>query len=193
MPPYRWSIALSSGHITVPPAQGGTQNRALGRSRSGFTAKIHTRTNTEGLQIALLLTLGEADDSTAFPNLMAEYDADIEVMLGDTGYDSDAIRDEARARGGQPEIPTEKNRIVQRTVNRALYATRNRIERFFNRLKKLPTRRHPIRPHSKQFHGLHKARHNQAVDKLCPRDLAGWVRTRAAAGGQTRPSVPDWT
>jgi transposase len=66
---------------------------------------------------------------------MAEHDADPAVMLGDKGYDSDAIRDEVRARGGTPEIPTKKNRLVQHTVNRALYATRNRIERFFNRLK----------------------------------------------------------
>ena len=56
-------------------------------------------------------------------------------MLADKGYDSDAIRDEVRARGGRPEIPTKVNRRVQHTVNRALYATRNRIEHFFNRLK----------------------------------------------------------
>jgi len=66
---------------------------------------------------------------------MAEHDADPEVMLGDKGYDSDAIRDDVRARGGAPEIPTKRNRRIQRTVNRTLYATRNRIERFFNRLK----------------------------------------------------------
>jgi len=66
---------------------------------------------------------------------MAEHDADPDVMLGDKGYDSDAIRDEVRARGGHPEIPTKRNRRIQHSVNRALYATRNRIERFFNRLK----------------------------------------------------------
>ena len=98
--------------------QRGALNHALGRSRGGFTTKIHARTNAEGLPIALLLTPGEPHDSTAFPNLTAEYDVDPEVMLGDKGYDSDTIRDEVRARGGQPEIPTKKNRIVQRTVNR---------------------------------------------------------------------------
>ncbi len=56
-------------------------------------------------------------------------------MLADKGDDSDAVRDEVRARGGRPEIPTKKNRHVQHAVNRTLYATRNRIERFFNRLK----------------------------------------------------------
>jgi transposase len=66
---------------------------------------------------------------------MAEHDANPEVMLGDKGYDSDAIREEVCARGGTAEIPTKKNRRVQHTVNRALYATRNKIERFFNRLK----------------------------------------------------------
>ncbi len=66
---------------------------------------------------------------------MDEYDADPEVMLADRGYDSDAIRDDVRARGGRPDIPTKKNRRVQHSVNQMLYATRNRIERFFNRLK----------------------------------------------------------
>ena len=66
---------------------------------------------------------------------MAESDTNLTVVLGDKGYDSDAIRDEVRARGGRPEIPTKKNRHIQHTVNRALYAMRNRIERFFNRLK----------------------------------------------------------
>ena len=103
--------------------------------RGGFSTKIHARTNAEGLPIALLLTPGEAHDSTAFNDLMTEHDADPEVMLADKGYDSDAIRDEVRARGGTPEIPTKKNRHIQHIVNRTLYATRNRIERFFNRLK----------------------------------------------------------
>ena len=115
--------------------KGGTQNQALGRSRGGFTTKIHARTNAEGLPIALILTPGEAHDSTAFIDLMAEHDANPDGMLGDKGYDGDAIRDEVRARGGTPEIPTKKNRRFQHTIYRALYATRNRIERLFNRLK----------------------------------------------------------
>ena len=66
---------------------------------------------------------------------MAEREADPEVMLADKGYDSDDIRGDLRARGTVLEIPTKRNRKVQHTVNRALYALRNRIERFFNRLK----------------------------------------------------------
>ena len=66
---------------------------------------------------------------------MAAHDVNPETLLADKGYDSDAIRDDVRARGGTAEIPTKRNRKVQHTVNRALYAMRNRIERFFNRLK----------------------------------------------------------
>ena len=43
----------------------GNSNQALGRSRGGFLNKIHARANAEGLSIALILTPGEADDSTA--------------------------------------------------------------------------------------------------------------------------------
>ena len=81
------------------------------------------------------MTPGEAHDSTAYPDLIAEHDIDPEVLLADRGYDSDAIRADVRARGGTPEIPTKRNRRVQHSVDRALYALRNRIERFINRLK----------------------------------------------------------
>jgi transposase len=58
-------------------------------------------------------------------------------MLANKGYDGDAIRDEIRARAGKPEIPSnnKSSRRVQHAVDRVLYATRKRIERFFNRLK----------------------------------------------------------
>jgi len=66
---------------------------------------------------------------------MAEHDVNPEVLLADRGYDSDAIREDVLARGAVPEIPTRKNRRVQHSVHRALYALRNCIERFINRLK----------------------------------------------------------
>ena len=66
---------------------------------------------------------------------MTERDSDPDVLLGDRGYDSDPIRDDVRTRGGRPEIPTKRNRLVQHSVNQRTYATRNRIERFINRLK----------------------------------------------------------
>ena len=83
----------------------------------------------------MILSPDEAHDCTAFDALMAEREANPKVMLADKGYDTDDIRGQLRARGAAPEIPTKRNRKNQHTVNRALYAMRNKIERFFNRLK----------------------------------------------------------
>lgn len=56
-------------------------------------------------------------------------------MLADKGYDSDPIRQDPRDRGAVPEIPAKRNRHVQHSVSRPLYALRSRIECFINRLK----------------------------------------------------------
>jgi transposase len=62
-------------------------------------------------------------------------DARPKVLIGDKGYDSDAIREDAWFHGSDPVIPTKSNRKIQRPVDQTLYAMRNRIERFFNKLK----------------------------------------------------------
>jgi transposase len=113
----------------------GTQNQGLGRSRGGFTSKIHARTNEEGLPLAFIITAGEAHDATAYDDLMKTDEKRPKALLGDRGYDSDAIREDAYIHGTNPVIPTKSNRKVQRPVDPLLYALRNRIERFFNKLK----------------------------------------------------------
>lgn len=87
------------------------------------------------MPIGVVLTPGGAHDATAYDDLMAERDSDPATLLADRGDDSDPIREDIRARGGTPEIPTRRNRRVQHSVDQALYALRNRIERFINRLK----------------------------------------------------------
>jgi transposase len=66
---------------------------------------------------------------------MEERDSDPGILLADRGYDSDVIRQDVRDRGGQPEIPSRRNRRIQHSVQRPLYARRFRIERCINRLK----------------------------------------------------------
>lgn len=83
----------------------------------------------------MVLTPGQAHDVTAYDDLMAERDADPAILLGDKGYDRDAIRQDQRDRGAVAEIPTKRNRKVQHTVDKPLYALRARIECFINKLK----------------------------------------------------------
>ena len=113
----------------------GAERNALGRSRGGFSTKINARTNAEGLPIGVVITPGQAHDVTAFPALMQEIDCDPEQMLGDKGYDSEAVRNDIEERGGEAAIPSTATRKIQHAVDKALYALRNRIERFFNRAK----------------------------------------------------------
>ena len=83
-----------------------------------------------------MITPGQAHDVTAYPALMEEVDDNPEQMLADKGYDSDAVRDDIQKRGGEALIPTRATRKVQHLVDKAIYALRNRIERFFNKIKK---------------------------------------------------------
>jgi IS5 family transposase len=108
--------------------KGGIQKNALGRSRGGFSTKIHARTNADGLPIGIVITPGQAHDVTAYPALMAEVDADPERMLADKGYDSDTVRKDIQDRGGEPVIPTKANRKQQIIVQKAIYGLRNRID-----------------------------------------------------------------
>lgn len=69
-------------------------------------------------------------------------------VIADKGYDSDDLRKFIRKRGAKPVIPSRKNRKKKRRYNKKIYKTRNRVERFFCRLKdfrRVATRydRHP--------------------------------------------------
>jgi transposase len=131
--------------------KGGIQKNALGRSRGGFSTKIHARTNADGLPIGIVITPGQAHDVTAYPALMAEVAADPEWMLADKGYDSDAARKDTQDRDGELVIPTKANRKQQVIVQKAIYGLRNRIERFFNSHRIFAARRNPLRQFTRAY------------------------------------------
>lgn len=55
--------------------------------------------------------------------------------MGDKGYDADALVARIQAVGAQAVIPPRSNRTEPRAYDRHLYEDRNRVERFFNRIK----------------------------------------------------------
>ena len=81
------------------------------------------------------MTAGQEADCANHDALMEARESDPAMMLADRGYDSDPIRQDVRHRGAVPETPTKRNRHVQHSVSRPLYALRSRIECFVNRLK----------------------------------------------------------
>ena len=66
---------------------------------------------------------------------MEQRDSDPGVLLADKGYDSDAIRQDARDRCAIPARPTKRNRKVQYSIDKPLYRLRSRIECFIGHLK----------------------------------------------------------
>ena len=58
-----------------------------------------------------------------------------EAVIADKGYDSEAFVAFVEAREAEAVIPSRRNRKEQRQIDENLYADRNKIERFFNRLK----------------------------------------------------------
>ena len=119
-------------------SKGGQEGQALGRSRGGFTTKIHAKSDASGDIIAFDLTGGEAFDGRHFETLL-DIGPDIQprAVICDKGYASKANRDAARARGIAPVIPhkaNEKNKPA--FFARILYKARARIEQGVGRLKR---------------------------------------------------------
>ena len=113
----------------------GAHQESIGRSRGGQTTKIHLRTNSIGLPIAVTLSAGEASDYKGYEPLMLEPGPEPKVLIADKGYDSDAIREDLIARQVAPVIPMRRNRKAQDPIDGAIYALRNLVERCFNKLK----------------------------------------------------------
>ena len=87
--------------------------------------------------MALHLTPGQAHDGRNFESLYDSLDPDnvIESAALDKGYDADRIRERLAVDGIEPVIPPISTRCKKLHYDRALYRERNRVERFFNKLK----------------------------------------------------------
>lgn len=90
----------------------GPEGEGLGRSRGGFSTKIHLRTNGLGLPVAVVLTGGEVSDVKGYGPVMAEPGLEPKVLLGDKGYDADAILADLEHGGAAAAIPPRRNRNV---------------------------------------------------------------------------------
>jgi putative transposase len=116
-------------------AQGkrGADAQGLGRSRGGLSTKIHAATEALGLPIRLIGSPGQRNDIAFAHDLIDGIDAD--VAIADKGYDADHLADRIADSGAEVVIPPKRNRKAPRPCDADLYKERNRIERFFNKLK----------------------------------------------------------
>ena len=105
----------------------------MGRSRGGLTTKIHTLTDAQGRPLRFILTGGQAHDSTTAADLLTGRATT--GVIADKAYDSNALRELIGDAGAEAIIPSTRSRNIVIPHDRLAYRLRNRIERFFNKLK----------------------------------------------------------
>lgn len=129
------------------------QEEALGRSRGGFSTKIHLACDGKGRPLAIRLTPGQHHDSTQLENLLTNIRLQRpgpgrprqrpDRLLTDRGYSYPSCRKWLRERQIPHLIPERRDQKERRTqrpgrplfFDRHLYAKRNVVERCINRLK----------------------------------------------------------
>ncbi|MEC5325499.1 IS5 family transposase [Aurantimonas sp. A3-2-R12] len=106
----------------------------MGRSRGGLTTKIHALVDAEGRPVRMELTAGQAADAPMAEKLLRDLRPGA-TLQADRAYDTNAIRNFAKEREAWANIPPKANRKETFSFSRWVYRQRNRVERFFNRIK----------------------------------------------------------
>ena len=106
----------------------------MGRSRGGLTSKIHALVDARGRPVKLVLTPGQRADAPVAAGLLDGIDAGA-TLLADKAYDTNAIRAALEGKDGCANIPAKAPRKDNFAFSGWLYKMRNRVERFFNRIK----------------------------------------------------------
>ena len=98
-----------------------------------MTTKIHTLTDAQGRPLRFILTGGQAHDSTTAADLLAGRTTT--GVIADKAYDNNALRELIGNAEAAAIIPCLSSRKVIIPHDPIAYRLRNRIERFFNKLK----------------------------------------------------------
>lgn len=148
-----WSTHFIDGtivraHQHAAGARGGQQYEALGRSRGGFSTKIHMRAEGGGKPMAVVLSGGERHESLYVSALLEQgcirrsgagrprYRP--ELLVGDKGYSYPSVRSLLRRRRIRAVIPRRKDQRPldgRHGFDRVAYRERNKVERLIGRLK----------------------------------------------------------
>jgi transposase len=106
---------------------------ALGRSKGGFTTKVHALVDALGNPLKFILTPGQRHDITQAEALIEDVRRDI--VIADKGYDSNALIESVTKKKSIALIPSKKNRKTQREYDSHIYKERHLIECFFGKIK----------------------------------------------------------
>ena len=109
------------------------KNEGLGRSKGGFTSKIHASVDALGNPLKFVITPGQRNDITQADILLK--DVSESYVIADKGYDSDELRSKLIKNDCIPVIPSRSNRKEQYQYDEHLYKERHAIECLFSKMK----------------------------------------------------------
>ena len=98
-----------------------------------MTTKIHAASDALGLPVRLIGGPGQQNDMARAHDLIAGFRPG--HVLADKGYDAGHLIDAIVQNKAEAVIPPRSCWKAQRDYDKELYKERNRVERFFNKLK----------------------------------------------------------
>lgn len=110
-----------------------TAEQALGRSRGGFSTKIHVTVDGLGNPLRLALTAGQRHDLIKAHDLII--DLAFDFVIADRSYGSQDFLDEIVRSGAQAVIPPKRNAKEPRDYDKWRYRERHLIECFIGKIK----------------------------------------------------------
>ncbi len=126
----------------LPQSDENDELNALGRSRGGYSTKLHVLCDAQGTLLSLTATGGQRHESTEFENLLANcelglhrYEQRPDALAGDKGYSSNEIRNSLQRRCIEPIIASRSNETRSDGFDRETYRRRNVVERLIGWLK----------------------------------------------------------
>lgn len=117
----------------VPKKNGGEAEQALGRSRGGFSTKIHVTVDGLGNPLRLQLTAGQRHDIIKASDMIV--DLDFDYVIADRSYGAKPFLDEIVESGAIPVIPPKKNAKEPHQYDKWRYRERHLIECFIGKIK----------------------------------------------------------
>lgn len=111
----------------------GHEEQALGRSKGGFTTKIHAMVDGLGNPLKFILTGGNRHEVIKAEELIENIHHT--NVIADKAYDSDKFRNTIEKQGCKHTIPSRKNRKIQHEYDAHIYIERHLVECFFGKLK----------------------------------------------------------
>jgi len=119
--------------LPAPKKSGGQAAQALGRSKGGFTTKVHVTVDGLGNPLRLCLTAGHRHDITQALALVEGFAFD--HLIADRGYAAQDFVEWVIENGIQPVIPPHQRAKKSREYDRWLYRERHLVECFINKIK----------------------------------------------------------